>query len=122
MRAVRIHGMRGLCNRSAHRLTSGEKVFVIAGILSFSVTALIDPRNLLYPAETFPVFEVENHVHRPVKVVSHEGYLLVQRPEGVAYNPPSGCNSTSNACVHCGQTAGRLVRPLRLIRLYRSCK
>jgi len=28
--------------------------------------------------------QVENRVRRPVKVIRDEGYLLVQRPEGVA--------------------------------------
>jgi hypothetical protein len=58
MRKVRTPGMRGLCNRFAHRLTSGEKVFVITGILSFGITALVDPGNLFYPAEALPMFKI----------------------------------------------------------------
>jgi hypothetical protein len=30
------------------------------------------------------MFQVEDRIRRPVKVISDEGYLLVESPEGVA--------------------------------------
>jgi hypothetical protein len=51
---------------------------------SFAVQPLVARRDLLYPAAALPVLEVEHLRERPVEVKSHEGYLLVQRGEGVA--------------------------------------
>jgi hypothetical protein len=45
---------------------------------------------------------------RPVEVIGDEGYLLVERLEGVADYPPSGTSSGWNACVHFGQVTGGL--------------
>jgi hypothetical protein len=45
---------------------------------------LIDRRYLLDPAPALRMFQVEDRIGRPVKVISDEGYLLVERSEGVA--------------------------------------
>jgi hypothetical protein len=58
------------------------------------VHALIDGRDFFNPASAVGMFQVENCFGRPVKVIGDEGYLLVQRLEGVAYNPPTPFNST----------------------------
>ena len=44
------------------------------------------------------MLQVENRLGRPMKMEGDEGYLLVQRLEGVAYNPPVPFISTSNLC------------------------
>jgi hypothetical protein len=49
------------------------------------------------------MLQVEDRLRRPVKVISHKGYLLVQRLERVAYNPPRLFNSTENSWAHLGQ-------------------
>jgi hypothetical protein len=46
--------------------------------------ALVDAGYLLHPPPTLAMFQVENLVRRPVEVIGDEGYLLVQRLEGVA--------------------------------------
>lgn len=51
------------------------------------------------------MFEIQDRLGRPVKVIRDEGYLLIQRREGVAYDPPSKAISTSNRCAHSGQIA-----------------
>lgn len=43
------------------------------------------------------MFEIDNLLLRPMKVISDKGYLLIERLEGVAYNPPSAFSSTLNA-------------------------
>jgi hypothetical protein len=48
----------------------------------------MDGRDLINPAPTVGVLQVEDRLGRPVKVIGDEGYLLVQRLEGVAYDPP----------------------------------
>jgi hypothetical protein len=62
--------------------------------LAAFVHALIDCRNLFNPTPSVGVLEIQNRLRRPVKMISHKGYLLVQRFEGVAYNPPAPFNST----------------------------
>jgi len=44
----------------------------------------VDARDLFDPPAPFGVLEAEHVVRRPVEVVRDEGYLLVQRLEGVA--------------------------------------
>ena len=41
--------------------------------------------------------KVEYCARLPMKVVCDKGYLLVERVEGVAYNPPAPFNSTANS-------------------------
>jgi len=48
------------------------------------IHALINGRNLFHPSTPVGMFEIQNDVGRPVEVISDEGYLLVQRLEGVA--------------------------------------
>ncbi len=84
-----VAALRRSCKAAAHRRSSGKEVFALAAMHSFRITALIDPGDLAHPAQTLLVFQIENRLHRPMEVVRDEGYLLVQRPEGVAYNPPS---------------------------------
>ena len=83
----------------------------------FSVDALIDRGDFLDPSPPIGVLEIQDRLGRPVKVISHEGYLLVQRLEGVAYNPPAALNSISNECSHLGQSASTSGLPFRLIWL-----
>ena len=53
-------------------------------ILFRAVDPFIDRRNLLYPTPPLGMLEIEHVVVRPVKVIRDEGYLLIQRVEGVA--------------------------------------
>jgi hypothetical protein len=46
--------------------------------------ALVDGRDLADPSLAVGVFESQDRLGRPVEVIGHEGYLLVQRLEGVA--------------------------------------
>ena len=48
------------------------------------IHALINARNFLHPLPPVAVFQVHHLIMRPVKVVSDEGYLLLQLVEGVA--------------------------------------
>jgi hypothetical protein len=52
--------------------------------LSILVEALVDRRDLLHPAPPLRVFQLHDPFERPVEVESDEGYLLVERSEGVA--------------------------------------
>ena len=63
------------------------------------------------------MLERQNGLGRPMKVVRDEGYLPVQRGQGVAYDPPDWCISTANSCAHFGHAASIEDFPLRLIRL-----
>jgi hypothetical protein len=51
---------------------------------ALAVEALVDLRDLRHPAAALAVVEVEHRPERPVEVEGDEGYLLVQRTEGVA--------------------------------------
>jgi hypothetical protein len=51
---------------------------------SLAVEALIDPRDLGHPTPALAMVELQNLFERPVEMKSQEGYLLVQRAEGVA--------------------------------------
>jgi hypothetical protein len=81
------------------------------------ISPLIDGRDFPYPLCPAGMIQIHDRFGRPMKVISHEGYLLVQHPQGVAHYPPAAFISTSNGCEHCGQMAGRLAFPLRLMRL-----
>jgi hypothetical protein len=71
--------------RAAARLGAlGKSGLIIAFMFFLRVSPFIDRRNLSYPPLALAVLQVQNCVFGPVKVVSHEGYLLVQRLEGVA--------------------------------------
>jgi hypothetical protein len=48
------------------------------------VQATIDGRNLFDPAPPFGVLQAHHRFQLPVKVISDEGYLLVERFEGIA--------------------------------------
>jgi hypothetical protein len=65
---------------------AGRKARGVKPALSVSVAveALVDGRDLLYPSPSLPMLQLEDPLERPVKVKSHEGYLLVERREGVA--------------------------------------
>lgn len=90
---------------------------LIGYIIALAVLPFVDGRDLLDPPQPVGVLEIDDRLVRPMKVISHEGYLLVQRLQGVAYNPPAAFSSTLNACEHCGHTAGRSALPSRLTRL-----
>ena len=79
--------------------------------------ALMNRRDLLDPAPALGVLQVEDFLAGPVEVISDEGYLLLQRLEGVADYPPSPFSSTSKACSQRGQHACTVAFPIRLIRL-----
>lgn len=78
---------------------------------------LINRRNLFHPAAALTMLQVHDGFLGPVKVISNEGYLLVQRFQGVATYPPSRFISTAKAASHFGHTASRRALPLRLMRL-----
>jgi len=48
------------------------------------VDPFIDRRDLHNPTPPFCVLQIQHRIGRPVKVKGYEGYLLVQRLEGVA--------------------------------------
>jgi hypothetical protein len=48
------------------------------------VHALIDDRDLFHPVTPLAVFQIEKRFGRPMEVIGDEGYLLVQRLEGIA--------------------------------------
>jgi len=48
------------------------------------VLTAIDRRNFFYPAAAVTVFEIEHRIGGPVKVISNEGYLLMQLVKWVA--------------------------------------
>ena len=81
------------------------------------VHPLIDRRDLIHPPPSLDVLQVHDLVLGPVEVISDKGYLLVQRFQGVAANPPARFNSTANTFSHFGQTASMFAFPLRLTRL-----
>lgn len=45
-------------------------------MVSFNVSLLVDCRYLFYPATTVVMFQIQNGLFRPVKVIGYEGYLL----------------------------------------------
>jgi hypothetical protein len=51
---------------------------------SVVVHALVDGRDFPYPPAPVGMFHVEHRFRRPVKVIGDEGYLPVQRLQGVA--------------------------------------
>ena len=81
------------------------------------IQALVHRGNLLHPAAALPMLQIQNVVWRPVEVIGHEGYLLVQRLQGVATDPPTPFISTEKEFSHFGQIAATLACPLRLMRL-----
>jgi hypothetical protein len=44
----------------------------------------IDSRDLFDPTPAVGVFQIHHGLGRPMKVIGDEGYLLVQRLEGIA--------------------------------------
>ncbi len=83
---------------------------------------LVETGDLFHPATAVDVLQAGDLVQRPVKVVSDEGYLLVESIEGVAANPPRPSTSSWKRCSHCGQTAVTRSGSSALIRLYASCR
>src|SRR4030095_15437449 len=111
----------GQINHRLSSLSSGNSLGEFVGIFSVTILlaihALVDGRDLLHPTAPLGVLQIQNRLRRPVEVIGDKGYLLVERLEGVAYNPPTPFNSTANSCSHLGQTASTLALPLRLMRL-----
>jgi hypothetical protein len=61
------------------------KLRIETGIMiALAVPALVDGRDLFDPSQPVCVLEIDDGLVRPVKVISDEGYLLVQRLQGVA--------------------------------------
>jgi hypothetical protein len=81
------------------------------------VQPLVQGRDLLDPPNPLAVIQVEDRLHRPVEVKSHEGYLLVELSKGVADDPPRPSTSTSKSASHCGQWAETWGRPTLLTSL-----
>ncbi len=48
------------------------------------------------------MFQIENVVQRPMKVIGDKRYLLKQAIEGVAYNSPGAAASTWKVCSQFG--------------------
>ncbi len=57
------------------------------------------------------MLHIQDRLGLPVEVIGDKGYLLVQRLEGVAYNPPMPSSSTSNSAAHFGQAVCTLALP-----------
>ena len=74
-------------------------------------------RDLLDPPPALGVLQGEDFLAGPVEVIRDEGYLLVQRLEGVANYPPESSSPTSKACSQRGHFASIVDLPTRLIRL-----
>jgi len=53
-------------------------------LLRSLVNPPVERGNFLHPAPPFSVLQVEDRIRRPMEVIGHEGYLLVQLLEGVA--------------------------------------
>ncbi len=64
-------------------------------LLRHTVEPAVDVGHLFHPIQPLAVFQFEDVVERPMKVISQIGYLLTQAFEGVAYDPPSSVKSTS---------------------------
>ena len=64
----------------------------------------IDAGDFRHPAAAIGVLHVQDLIRRPMKVKGDEGYLLVQRIEGVAHYPPRLATSARNSCWHWGHT------------------
>ena len=80
------------------------------------VQPAIDLGDLPHPAAALAVFQVQDIVRRPVKMVGDVGYLLVQAIEGVAYDsPPKLARLISNVWLQWGQSIERMVWPVSLI-------
>jgi hypothetical protein len=83
---------------------------------AIGVQPAIDLGDLLDPLPALPVFQMQDVVQRPVKVIRDVGYLLVQAIKGVAYDsPPRFARSSSNSSLQWGQVIGRVVLPVSLI-------
>ena len=76
--------------------------------------------DFIHPAHTFAMVQIHQFLMGPVHRPAEIGYLLINPLQGVAYDPPGGGASISNACPHRGHVAAarRGARPL--MRLYIS--
>lgn len=88
-----------------------------SGTGGFFVDALIQARDFTHPTSSVRVLERENALLVPMEVVSDEGYLLEDRVEGVASNPPRPPTSAWNSCSHFGQLTVNRSGSSALIRL-----
>lgn len=85
-------------------------------MLASLVQAAVDLGNLLHPSPPLWMFQLQDIIQRPVKVIRNVGYLLMQAFERVAYNtPPRRARSTSSSLLQCGQAIVRVVLPVSLI-------
>jgi hypothetical protein len=71
-----------------------------------------------HPQPPVFVFQFEDGIWLPMKVVGEIGYLLANPFEGVAYDPPRREMSTSIGVWHCGQVTGTSDVPCSLIWRY----
>ena len=56
----------------------------LRSLCSLAIEALIDRRDLLHPTAPLGMLQGHDLIVRPVEVIGDEGYLLVERLEGVA--------------------------------------
>jgi hypothetical protein len=110
--------MRNARTHATHREVSPAE-FGIARVTSLlSVHAFVNRGNLADPTAPVPVFQVQNRVERPMKVVREEGYLPVEQVQGVARNPPTPLVSRAGTPVSDSTRGlGLSSPPTRLIRL-----
>src|SRR4029077_17591878 len=87
------------------RLLSGRTLRLRSGQVVVVVEAPVDLRDLGDPLLPFTVFEPENLLMRPVKVIGDVRYFLAEPPLGVGASPPNGVTSRSNWCSQCGHCA-----------------
>jgi len=62
----------------------GKLRIEIGFMIALAVLPFVDGRDLLDPSQPVGVLEIDDRLLRPVKVISDEGYLLIQRLQGVA--------------------------------------
>ena len=88
--------------------------------LRLGAQAAVDGADVLDPAPTISVLQLQDLAKGPMEVVGEEGYLLVEPLEGVATDSPGLLTSTSKACEQAGQVVGIRAWPFSLMRRYRS--
>lgn len=71
--------------------------------------------DLLHPASSVQVLQLQELGHGPVEVIGEVGYLLMELVEGVAGYPPTSLILTSTSVPQFGQVARATAAPSALI-------
>src|SRR5580704_2284599 len=62
----------------------GKLRIEVGFMIALAVLPFVDGRDLLDPSQPVGMLEIDDRLLRPMKVISDEGYLLVERLQGVA--------------------------------------